>query len=304
MKRSLFVCLMLIGIIGSMFAFPFGNYGNIRVPDAYVIPHLMGEITLDNYIYPENNRSDDDFAYNWAGSINVGLLGHGEVGLVGTGDKVYLGNLKLRLVGETNALPDIAIGIDNLFSKVGERKIGRKDMIDAGNYRRNSVYFAVSKTIFMSGLPAIGDLPLRATIGAGSHRFNGTVKLSRQFGGLFGALQVEPVDNFAIITEVDGHNLNAGFGYTYANFSTRLYLYKIEEWNRRDPKFGLSFSYLIDQFATEGKRSYKPTRSAGTGYNQGYDYYNDGSFDELQRIRYQRQRAEREIEEIKRLLEE
>lgn len=300
MKKSLFVCLMLLGAIASISAFPFANYGNIRVPDAYVMPHLMGEIAFDNYFHREHNHKDDDYAYNWAGAGTIGLFNYGELTLVGTRDEVYYGNVKVKLIGETIALPDISIGADNVFSKVNERQKSGKDIFDAGNYRRNSFFFALSKTILMGGVPGAGDVPVRATIGAGSNRFVGTVSFSRQFGGLFGAVQVEPVKNVALVGEIDGHNLNTSLGYTYKNFSARLNLYKIEEWYARDPKVGISVSYKIDQFAPEPQKPVQQIRRTSQGYDRGYD----GSFDELQRIRIQREKAERDLEEIKRLLEE
>jgi hypothetical protein len=304
MKKLIIVCIVMIGMVGLLNAFPFANYGNVRVPDAYVMPHTMAKISLINYMGPENNQQDDDYEYVWGAALNIGLLNYAELGIVASGDEVYYGHFKLRVVRETIALPDIAIGIDNLFSKVPSKNPSSDypDMASAGQYRRNSLYVAISKTALLSGIPAIGDLPTRVTLGAGSHRFQGTVKMSEQFGGLFGAFQIEPVSNVTFIAEIDGHNLNSGLEFRVSNFAIKGILYRIEEWSKRDAKFGLNLSYAFDRYVSEQDRQFI---SPMAGHDrQLIDTREGASLDELQRIRRQRERAESELEEIRRLLED
>ncbi|MBW6515989.1 MAG: hypothetical protein K0B81_05140 [Candidatus Cloacimonetes bacterium] len=305
MKKYLAIGVLLFGLSGYLIAFPFINYGNVRVPDAYVMPHLMGKVSINNYVYPENDRKNDNYSYNWATGINFGLFNYGEVGFVASGDEIYYAHVKVKLLTETSTLPDMAVGVDNLFSKIpskGPFKPDYPDIVDVGNYRQNSIYIAFSKTTIISGIPQFRDLPTRITVGAGSHRFHGSVQISEQFEGIFGALQFEPARNFTIISEIDGHNWNTGFEYRYHNFSGRFDLYRMEEWNRRDPKFGLTLSYVFDNFVSpENRRDLSPFRSL----DRQYIPVREGtSLDELQRIRRQRERAEQELEEIRKLLEE
>lgn len=302
MKRYLLITILIVGLIGGAFAFPFANYGNIRVPDAYVMPHAMGQFTIMNYFHPENNDKDDDMAYNWGTALNVGILNYGELGLVFTGDEVFYAHIKAKVLGETVTTPDITIGVDKLFSEVGSHQLSSDDYIDAGNYRRNTLYLAISKTTLLSGIPGIGDLPTRFTIGAGSHRFQGSVDLSESISGLFGSVQAEAFPNFAVIAEMDGHNFNTAFEYRYQNLSGKLMMYRIEEWGRRDPKLGFSLSYMFDRYVDEDLRGrFSPFRDLGA---QMIDTREGVSLDELQRIRRQRERAEEELREIRRLLEE
>lgn len=305
MKKGFVLCLMVFCFIGYLSAFPFANYGNVRVPDASVLPHLMAQISLNNYMYPEHNERSDDYAYNWAAAVNFGLFNYGEIGFVVSGDEIYYGHIKGRLIRETLTLPDITIGIDNLFSEVPTKHPFKDhgDIVDAGAYRRNSVYLAISKTTLFGGIPQLGDIPTRVTIGAGTHRFQGTVKMSEQFAGVFGALQFEPFRNFNFITEIDGHNFNTGLKYNINNFAARVDLYRIEEWNRRDPKFGLTLSYTFDQYVSpEDKAGFVPYRAVDPELRGVRSTMEGTAVDELQRIRRQRERAERELEEIRRLL--
>lgn len=305
MKKHLAFCLLLIWFVGFLHAFPFTNYGNVRVPDAYVMPHLMGKVSFNNYLYPQNDGKNDTYDYKWAGGLNIGLFNLGEVGFTASGDEIYYAHIKVKVISETLTVPDISIGVDNLFSKIPTKAPfdpEYADIVDAGNYRQNSPYMAISKTILLSGVPQIGELPTRITIGAGSHRFQGSMTISKQFEGIFGAFQFEPARNVAIITEMDGHNWNTGVEYRYQSFAGRLELYRIEEWNRRDPKFGITLSYVFDQLvAPENRREISPFRML----NRQYIEVREGTtLDELQRIRRQRERAEQELEEIRRLLEE
>ncbi len=303
MNKCLAICLLIFGLGGILQAFPFANYGNIRVPDAYVMPHLMGKIAINNYLYPEHDSKDDDIAYNWAVAVNMGLFNLGEIGLVASGDEIYYAHIKAKIISETLTLPDLSIGVDNLFSKVPSKKpYNFPGIVDAGSYRRDSIYLAISKTILLSGIPQLGDLPTRVTIGAGTHRFQGTMTLAQQVQGVFVALLFEPVRNFTVITEVDGHNFNAGFEHRYRKFAGRIELFKLEEWSRRDPKFGFTISYLFDRFVSSEKRQeVSPTR---TYDRRLIETREETTLDELQRIRRQRERAEQELEEIRRLLEQ
>jgi hypothetical protein len=310
MKKCFVFCIVFLVFIGYLNAFPFANYGNIRVPDARVMPHLMGKISINNYMYPENNLKGDDFAYNWAGAVNIGILNYGEIGFVATGDEVYYAHLKGRILRETLTLPDIAIGLDNAFSTVSAKPNTKDylDMIDEHNYRGNSMYVAISKTTLFTAFPEMGEIPARVTLGAGAHRFQGTVDFSEQFSGIFGALQFEPMRNLSTIFEIDGHNLNMGAEYSFNNnVSARVDLYRVEEWSRRDPKFALTLSYVFDHYVSPDERAViLPTpRTAAPGDPQIRDRRretDEETLDELQRIRRQRERAERELEEIRRLL--
>lgn len=307
MKRCFLVCVIFAGLVAGAFAFPFANYGNIRVPDAYVMPHTMAQVTFMNYFHQESNAPGmDDFAYTWGAAVNAGLFNYGEIGLVFSGEEIFYGHLKLRLFRETVELPDITLGVDNLFSEVPTKPSSGDypDVLDVHNYRSNTVYVAVSKTTILGGIPVVGDLPTRITVGAGTHRFRGTRDFGKTASGIFAAGQFEVISNLALIAELDGHNFNSALEYRYRNLSGKLIFYRIEEVQRegKGAKVGFSLSYIFDKYVDEELRGgFSPFRQVGA---QLIDARDSASLDELQRIRRQRERAEQELQEIRRLLEE
>jgi len=303
MKKYSVICVLLLGLVSGALAFPFANYGNIRVPDGGIMPHTMAKISMMNYLLPENNRKDDDLAYNWGTALNIGLFEYGELGVVYTGDELFYLHLKARILKESLTYPSISIGIDNLLSDVPKKDGGAEypDVVDAGNYSENSMYISLSKTTMIGGLPLIRQLPTRLTLGIGTNRFTGTSDLSETFNGIFAAVKLDYSPNVSFIVEVDGHNLNSGFEYLRNNIGGKIILYRIEEWDRRDPKIGISLSYTFDNFVGQNRRD---------------DFYSQGqtpelkmtittgpNLEDLQMIRRQRERADQELEEIKRILE-
>lgn len=307
MKRKVVFSLVLVLFaFGVLNSFPAANYGNVRVPDAYVMPHTMARISLLNYIGPEYGSRHADSDYNWGLALNAGLFNYGEIGIVATGDEVVYAHLKARLLKESLMMPDIAFGIDNLFSKVPAKHPGREhpDIGFPASYRRNSLYVSLSKTILITGIPVVGTLPTRVTAGFGGHRFHTSRRSLRDYRGPFGAVQIEPFKRLVVTGEIDGLNANAGFEYRMPNYGVQLAFYNVEDFiaRSRDLMIGINLSYVFDRFVADSDRRYQMPLY---GVERELIQEREGAgLDELQRIRRQRRMAEDELEEIRRLLQE
>lgn len=98
---------------------------------------------------------------------------------LGGGDRAY--NVELQLVGETGALPAIAIGVQ-----------------DITNAREFSPFVVATKQLG-------ADRPLFVSLGVGRGRFAGS--------SLFGGLSYAPIQRLTLSTDYDGLQLNLGAGF-------------------------------------------------------------------------------------------
>ena len=109
----LFVSILCLFNI-ALFSMPYSTLGNINIPDAYVLPHKMVDISYTNYfvndgvLFDENGEIERYNGYDFAGSIRFGLFDRGEIGIVYTSTAGVFGNLKFRLINETETLPAIS----------------------------------------------------------------------------------------------------------------------------------------------------------------------------------------------------
>ena len=120
--------IFLVGIASSLFSIPFTTQGGIKVPDAYVLSDKMSDLSYVSYM---SSKIHGDYEHNFAVSANLGLFDKLQVGFVGTSLNVYYANLKFQAIRETETLPAIAVGIDNLFSKVDDfrKQLAKKEKI-------------------------------------------------------------------------------------------------------------------------------------------------------------------------------
>lgn len=316
MNRKFMSLIFLVGIVGTLFSIPFTTPGGIKVPDAYVLADKMSSLSYVSYM---SSFIGKEYKHNFAVSANLGLFDKLQLGFVGTSVNVYYANVKFQAVRETETLPAISIGIDNLFSKVDDfrNKEGESfkdyDFTDPEDYTKNSLYFVMSKTALLRGLPFVPFLETTINMGMGRRRFEGNINLAKQLQGVFIGLNFKPTSRFTILTEMDGFNINAGLAYNYSNFTFRTGVYRIEELDRNSKvKFAVNLKYTFDQFSStklssKSKSTYVNRRNVVPGkryYSTGNDKSSDPVLEELNKIKERRKQAEKELEEIKKLLQE
>lgn len=268
MKKLVFAITILASMIGLLQAAPFQTLGLLRTPDAYVLPHKAAELLLVGYyrdVVRPDYVNDDQNGFIPYGMIGVGILDRIELGFFG-GDDVYFMNAKLKLIQETVSLPQLSVGMDNIFSPVNHHRaqdyhpdeypdIEWADHPDKTDYEYYSPYVVASKQAVMGGVSWMFNL------GWGSNRYSGQVPRSRFFSGFFSSIELSPFKDFAILGEYDGKDFNAGIKYTFNNFTVRLGAQAVEDWAKGSEGNGyednirvaLGVSYLFDKYA-EAKR--------------------------------------------------
>ncbi len=267
MKKYILCAAVLIAAVCGVNAAPFQTSGMLRTPDAYVLPSKSADLTLVGYYrnaspgYEDNDRNGI-IPY---GLVTVGVLDRLELGLFG-GDDVYFMNAKFKVIQETPTLPQLAIGMDNIFSPVnrGRSQDGPSDWEfadhpDKTDYEFYSPYAVASKQAVFGGIAWMFNL------GVGSNRYTGQVSRSRKFNGFFTSTEISPLRNFALLGEYDGYNFNAGIKYTYDNFTIRLAGQALEDLAKKSEgsgleenrRFALGISYYFDRYSSS-KGSRRP----------------------------------------------
>ncbi|MDD3464863.1 MAG: hypothetical protein PHH07_05210 [Candidatus Cloacimonetes bacterium] len=279
MKKVILSVIVLAAVIGIIEAAPFQTMGLLRTPDAYVIPHKSAQLVLAGYYRNVEKPSYVDMdknGLNFYGMLGVGLFDRVQMDFFG-GDYVYFLNAKVKLLQETPKFPQIAIGMDNIFSPVNRRRaqdyrpywdpeigengapsavydphdLGWIDHPDKTDYEHFSPYIVASKQVVMGGI----DWMFNA--GFGSNRYTGQVPRSRFFSGFFTSVEISPWDNFAIQGEYDGKDFNAGLKYSYKNFGIRLGAEAVEDMAKgsegngyeNNLRIALGLSYLFDRYS-------------------------------------------------------
>ncbi|MCD4817099.1 MAG: hypothetical protein K8S23_00230 [Candidatus Cloacimonetes bacterium] len=345
-KHFLIVVLSLFTL--SLFSIPYGVLGNINMPDAYILPSKMVEVSLTNYFVINGTNFSDMAAnaeaqtsdltggaenYNLAFSASVGLFDRLELGLVATNYDMMYGNIKLKLYSETEKFPAISVGMENLFSKVANSDsaiIINKDynFTDPEDYIKNSPYIAMSKsTLLLTEVPYFEHLETTFHFGIGARRFQGQRSKVRNLHGAFGGIDLKPSKYISINGEIDSQNLNLGMNLYYKNFTIRACVYRLEDFFKEKDdvyygnKFALGIKYTLDKYsevkaADKDRSTYQPTASPRVKSKrriaQGFTEAQDAGgvqeanplLEELRLIRERRKQAEKELEEIRKLLKE
>jgi hypothetical protein len=336
MIKVLFI-LLLITMSGALFAIPYAVLGNINIPDAYILPNKMMEFSLTNYFilagtsFKEAQEGVVGGAdgYNLSFSASVGLFDRFELGFVATNYKLYFGNFKVKLFTETEKVPSIALGLENLFSKVQnseEATINIYDFTDPEDYIKNSFYVVLSKSVLLlSEVPVFEHLETTFHLGVGNRRFKGHRSIVKDLNGLFGGIDLKPSQYVSFNGEIDGHNLNLGINAYYKNFTVRTCVYRLEDmFKNKDnayygQKFALGIKYTLDKFsevkASDKERpGYQPasprvkqrTIAGSLADTEAVESSGEVNplLEELRLIRERRKQAEKELEEIRKLLKE
>ncbi|MCD4828720.1 MAG: hypothetical protein K8R90_04720 [Candidatus Cloacimonetes bacterium] len=341
MKGRIFSVIVLVLAAGVLQAVPFTCLGGIKVPTAYVLPHLMAEFSAVSYFGPgvdeltyvtvyDNDfviTDEQDLQFTYAGVFNFGLFNRVELGAVYTGNEMFMLNAKAQILYESETLPALSVGMDNLFSDItqkdqddGEVDLEKHNFTDLDDYTANSIYVVLSKSTVLRGLPFSNYLETVLHIGFGQNRFEGNAELSKQLGGLFGAVEIKPVPYMSVIAEMDGYNVNFGANFMYKNFEFRGGIYRIEEIGRSEAgrdkvKFALNVRYTLDYFSeikAAGKYAqFNPTAEIRPDQRRRAEVRRETGaagenplLEELEAIRARRRQAEEELDEIRRVLED
>ncbi len=338
MNRFLTILVGLI-LFTSAFAIPYAVLGNINVPDAYILPSKMVEFSLVNYIVSEatipgvteevSGISANPDSYEFAAAISFGLMNRFELGLVISKHDLVYGNAKVKVLSESDKIPQISFGVENIGSKVDNFDEGYAyqagkyyDFTDPRDLIKNSPYFVLSKSaLLLTGIPQLKNLESTVHFGIGTRRFKGTRTIVKNFSGMFGGIDVKPTRNFSVNVEFDSQNLNLGANVYYQNFTFRGCIYRLEDFfktkgtDNYGQKFAIGIKYTLDTFSdikASQKDGYlkstvppaKRTMTKTLPETQPIDYDSNPLLEELRLIRERRKQAEKELEEIRKLLQE
>ena len=330
------ILLILIGVLiaSTALAIPYAVLGNINVPDAYILPNKMVEFSLVNYFVGDGTLRgvSDSLAspdsYDPAFAISYGFKDRAELGFVLSKHKIYYGNLKIKILSESEKIPQISFGVENIGSIVDnfETPYPTKEyeFTDPRDYIKNSPYFVISKSaLLLTGIPQLKNVESTVHFGIGTRRFKGTRKIVKNFSGMFGGIDFKPSRNVSFNLEFDSQNLNLGGNLYYKNFTFRGCIYRLEDFLKKkdDPnhgeKYALSIKYTLDTFS-----DIKASQREGVGtvtvppvqrkivktlpqtQTQQQTYETNPLLEELRQIRERRKQAEKELEEIRKLLQE
>jgi len=268
MKKVILCVIVLAAMLSVAYATPFQTIGMLRTPDAYVLPHKAAEILLvgyyrdvvkPDYVVTPDRKRPEFVPY---GILGVGLFDRAELAVFG-GDEVFFMNLKIKLIQETNKIPQISAGMDNIFSPVDFHRAQDHtpttdpgweyaDHPDKWAYEYYSPYLVGSKQVVFGGVNWMFNL------GIGSNRFVGQDPDPRMTNGLFMSVELSPLKNLALQGEYSGHDVNVGMKYMYKNFGIRASVQNIDDYFKSNGyeeniRAAIGLSYLFDKYA-EGKR--------------------------------------------------
>ena len=322
----LFVSILCLFNI-ALFSMPYSTLGNINIPDAYVLPHKMVDISYTNYFVSDGMIVGVEERYNgydFAGSIRFGLFDRGELGVVYTSTAGVFGNLKVRIINETETLPALSIGLTNLFSSVSDYEKEAlaeegHEFTDVQDYISNSPFLVLSKSlVIITGIPAMDYLETSFHFGMGQRRFLGKGETVKSFGGIFWGMDIKPSRFWGFDLEWDSQNINLGLNGFYKNFTLRAGMYEVEDFmgvkgDEGSKKYAINLKYTIDKFS-ELKATEKRAKTVGVQQRaiqkvtpadeETYDEDSNPLHEELEQIRQRRKQAEKELEEIRKLLQE
>lgn len=208
--KRLFIPLFYITMLCSprLWAAPYCRDSSlVDIPTGKVIEH--GIFTLGTYFSFRNagELPRDEAALQ----LDFGLFDRIEIGLTSVRhnqQSFLLGNLKVLLLREAGAVPNIAVGLENIGDSI------ESGLNDSKRYERKSAFLAVSKQFT---LPCIHHIT--GHIGIGNHRFVEDIGMSTVLRGVFFGISKDFHPSFArgslaFSVEVDGRGVNMGLRHT------------------------------------------------------------------------------------------
>lgn len=296
-----------------IFAIPYTTMGNVNIPDAYCLPHLMMEISYINNFsqdVPVSGSPEKYNDYDFATQLRLGLFDRVDLGFVYASTAGYLSNLKIKIMDETERLPAFSCGLLNLFSEVADTEDKSSpalyDYPDYIDYIKYSPFGVISKSVVMvTGVSSFEYIEATFHLGMGARRFRGRGESSRYASGIFVGAELKPARFLKLYGEIDGQNANLGMDIILGNLTIGGAIYRLEELVKTQDaqRYAINISYTLDSFS-EIKASEKRRKISYGNYLNSRPYNEGESLeDELERIRQRRLQAEKELEEIRKLLQ-
>ncbi len=316
MKKLIFL-VTTIWLAGALAAIPYTASGSVNIPDAYCLPHLMMEFSYVNN-FTENGKVPGQLEpydeYDYAGVFRIGLFNRADLGFVYTSTAGFLANLKIKIIDETEVLPAFSIGCLNMFSEVRDNGTNvmspEYEYPDAVDYIRFSPFGVISKSMVMvTGMRSMEYLEATFHLGMGARRFRGRGTYNAYATGILLGVEIKPARWLNFGFEIDGQDANIGLDFNFKNLAIGFGLYRFEDLVLADlgEKFAINIKYTLDALS-EIKASDKRRKVPMSHYMDSRTYPGGEEGEsleaELERIRERRQQAEKELEEIRKLLQE
>ena len=248
-------CLFLTNVSGEIFT----DSGLVDIPTGEVLKHGIFGVG----VYAPFQNTTHFKRYPVAFRVNFGMFDRIEFGAShilpqdNDASRSFLGHVKAQLLNESEKLPNVAIGIDNLGDNVGQ---------EWNTYHTNSVYFVISKTFNLPRIHLISG-----HIGVGNHRFAADQPI-----GFFAGVSTEISPAFArgeigFNLEYDGTGVNAGIQHT-ANSGLQVAL-GVETLNKpEDIRYLLSISWsnakMLEQIEGAKRLARQAAKLASQAKNQ------------------------------------
>lgn len=308
MRLYIIAVLMIVAILpgGSL---PFSRSGVLDSPDAYILHHTEIEIELAGAAYTVQDslgNGDNDFIVT--GHLDIGLFNYCQIGISYLGEGGVSGSIKAAILSESVNVPAFAIGLENISTVENIDHFKNPDGSYYGyDHAQNwSAYGVASKDLrYLLGFPAT------VSLGIGIGRFVGVIENgalgigSKISHGLFGSLVYHPSEEFSVIMEQDGRDLNLGFTYELSRHFTMQIawaefeqtVFPAENQNKTDVMQNSKF--------TIGVRSiFGPLIGAGRLELEQEQQRIQRSRERLAELEARRRAAEAELQRLRDLLEE
>ncbi len=310
MKKPILVIIALI-MMQFLIASPYSSENSLGIRTAYILPHKMFDVSLSGLYYQTDSDREEGLFYG--GTVNYGIKNRLQLGLMAMNEDLITANFKYAVVHESMRNPAIAIGIENLFSDIKyTNPESHTDLPDAFTYVKATPYFVASKTAVIRGLPLSKALETTLNIGLGSRGYDTRGEKDQYFMGFFGGLQIRPAQNLTLIGEMRGANLNMGMSYDFGNLKATIGLISVEDNTKDNASFTGDFAltYIFDKYSEVKNKDHRAFQTGKTA--TGEQLYvspertdaADMLKEELRKIQERRERAEKELDEIKNLMKE
>lgn len=314
MKNYGFVFLLFL-LSMQLAAFPLSRTGTINIPTAYTLPAGMIETSgVYRSRYKEDSADHNmDFGYG----IQISIFDRLEFGFTSYHEEMYYGNVKYQLVSETMKIPAVSVGIENVLSNLNyftPADAPDNNVFNAHDYIRNSPYFVVSKSgLFMQ---EGSDVQTELHFGLGTRSFAYRSTNNKYFLGFFGGISIRPRENFVLISELRGADLNLGLAWQIGKLSINMGVLQVEDVLLKEPlslNAVMGFTLCWDFFSSvKAKEKINYQRSAGDRYWQllisGKEQVETIPPEmmlkmELEELYQKKEKLETELEEINRILQ-
>jgi hypothetical protein len=310
MKKPILVIIVLF-MMQFLIASPYSSENSLGIRTAYILPHKMFDVTLTGRYY--QTEADREEGLFYGGTFNFGIKNRVQLGLMAMNEDLITANFKVAVTHESMRIPAVAIGLENIFSDIKYTNPSEyTDLPNEFQFVKMTPYFVASKTAVIRGLPLANTLETTLNIGLGSRGYDTRGEYDQYLMGFFGGLQLRPVKGLTLIGEMRGMNFNGGLSYEFGNLKTTVGLIQIEDALKdvasMTADFALTYTFdSLSEVKMKDQRAFQTGKTA-TGEQLYVSPERSDAADmlkeELRKIQERRERAEKELDEIKNLMKE